>query len=166
VTRSPSEDLEEIADCVYEDLGPPWYLFNEFISLRSDYMDRGYSKEAAHNKAWEESDYGERFSKYLWWDESDTEDYEEKGNGLEPRSAILDIIDRIESGENIVLVCYCKDEMKCHRKLVRSDIEQWLRILESMREKEPATSSEEEVAEMLGLERNQSTQLELSEIEP
>lgn len=91
-------------------LAPPADLLDE-VKRRHEQLDRaGLSDVAAHNRALETADYETRYLAHL-----DTP---------AAQSAIDALVDRLEDGEDIALVCYENtEEKRCHRTLLRERIE-------------------------------------------
>lgn len=91
-------------------LAPPAGLLDE-VKRRHEQLERtGLSDAEAHNRALKRSDYEERYLAHL--------------ETPAARSALDDLTERIEGGEDIVLVCYENtDEKRCHRTLLRERLE-------------------------------------------
>ena len=68
---------------------------------------RGICDAEAHNAAWDEVGFEARYREYLM-------------DSSEAAAAIEDLIDRLEAGESIALVCYENTAKKrCHRTILR-----------------------------------------------
>ena len=91
-------------------LAPPADLLDE-VKRRHEQLERaGVPDAEAHNRAMEASDYDERYRAHL--------------ETPEAQAALEALLERIEAGEDIVLVCYENTEDKrCHRTLLREWIE-------------------------------------------
>lgn len=111
VVRRPTPWFWAQVDENVPELGPPADLLDEFKERYEHLREQGMADAEAHNAAMEDVGYDERYRSYL--DESD-----------ETRAAIDALRNRLESGEDVVLVCYENtDEKRCHRTLLRSELE-------------------------------------------
>lgn len=111
VVRRPTPWFYAQVDENVPELGPPADLLEEFKDRYEHRQEQGLGDAEAHNTALEDVDYDARYRSYL--DESD-----------EARAAIEDLRNRLESGEDVVLVCYENtEEKRCHRTLLRSELE-------------------------------------------
>lgn len=111
VVRRPTPWFYAQVDENVPELGPPAALLEEFKDRYEHRQEQGLGDAEAHNTALEDVDYDDRYRSYL--DESD-----------EARAAIEGLRNRLESGEDVVLVCYENtDEKRCHRTLLRSELE-------------------------------------------
>ncbi|RIX59627.1 DUF488 domain-containing protein [Paenibacillus nanensis] len=54
---------------------------------------------------------------YDWWPEFEEKFNFELQSGIKLQ-ALRDVYKRLRKGENVVLVCFCKDHRYCHRRLV------------------------------------------------
>jgi len=111
VVRRPSGWFRAAVDENRPALGPPPALLDECVRRREALTMRGMCEEGAHNAAWEELDFASRYRTHI--DESEAAD-----------NAVADLVDRLRSGERLVLVCYENTGKKrCHRTLLRERIE-------------------------------------------
>jgi len=111
VVRRPTPWFWAQVDENVPELGPPADLLEEFKDRYEALQERGLGDAEAHNTALERVDYDDRYKSYLH--RSD-----------EARAAIATLRTRLESGEDVVLVCYENtDEKRCHRTLLRSELE-------------------------------------------
>ena len=95
-------------------LGPPRDLLGEFQTRKEDLKRRGLCDEGAHNSAWEELDFEERYREHLDADDA--------------RTAVAALADLLDDGTDVALVCYENtDSKRCHRTILRN-------VVESMRE--------------------------------
>lgn len=110
IVRSISDRMERVVDYADSRLSPPKKLFWQWYDTRESYMDDGTPKTVAHNRAFEDVRYEQRFRSYL-------------EHNRDAQQAIKEIVDRMEDGENVVLVCYCTGDRACHRTIVREYVE-------------------------------------------
>ncbi|APX96553.1 DUF488 family protein, N3 subclade [Natronorubrum daqingense] len=111
VVRQPTSWFHAAVDENYPELGPPADLLESFQSTVEDYKMRGLCEEGAHNAAWEEVDFEERYRSSL----------EDSSKAREARS---DLETRLESGESIALVCFENtDSKRCHRTILHDVLE-------------------------------------------
>ncbi|MFB6073830.1 MAG: DUF488 family protein [Haloarculaceae archaeon] len=86
-------------------LGPPDDLLDEVQAARERLKRHGLCDEGAHNAAWEETDFADRYRAHL--EESDA-----------AREALADLADRVDAGEDVMLVCFEGEGKRCHRRLL------------------------------------------------
>ncbi|WP_254863690.1 DUF488 domain-containing protein [Halovivax gelatinilyticus] len=92
-------------------LGPPRELLEETKRAEDDLKRGGICGEEAHNAAWEQTGFAERYRTYL--ESSDT-----------AGEAIDALVERLRSGESITLVCFENTAKKrCHRTILRDQLE-------------------------------------------
>lgn len=104
IVRSPQDAFEDVVDEIEPRLSPPESLFYHWLNVKSQYEDEGMPTIHAHNEAIDTVNYVDRFEDYL---------------KSEPaQAAMRSILDRVEDGERIVLVCYCGEGKTCHREMV------------------------------------------------
>jgi len=108
IANADREDYLDAVDETDERLAPPDELFWQWYNTRQRMMDEGMLEVNAHNEALEVTNYFERFEEYL--------------NRPDPQSAITQVTERVRSGEDIVLVCYCGEGRQCHRHPVAERI--------------------------------------------
>jgi uncharacterized protein YeaO (DUF488 family) len=95
-----------------EALAPPAGLLDEFKQRCEELEDEGRSESEAHNQAWNDVGFEDRYHRYL----------EETPAAQE---AVTDLEELLAQGENVVLVCYENtDEKRCHRILLKEAIQQ------------------------------------------
>lgn len=111
VVRRPAGWFHALVDENVRALGPPAELLASFKRRHEDLTLQGLCDEGAHNAAWEELDFEERYRDYLSTDE--------------PAANALDALaDRLEEGEDVVLVCFENTAKKrCHRTVLRDVLE-------------------------------------------
>ena len=110
VVRKPTPWFHAAVDENVPELGPPAPLLEEAKQSEDDLKRRGVCEEEAHNAAWEEVDFAERYHQYL----RDADD---------ARFA-LDALDRrLADGESLALVCYENTAKKrCHRTILVEEL--------------------------------------------
>lgn len=113
VVRRPTGWFEGTVDENHPELGPPEDLLDEFKDRHEDLKTQGMCDDGAHNAAWEELGFEERYREHVESSEVAT-------------TAIDDIVSRIQSGEDIMLVCFEDDNKRCHRHVLVSIIEERL----------------------------------------
>lgn len=109
VVRRPTGWFLDTVDENHEELGPPPELLDAFAERHEDLKSRGMCDEGAHNAAWEELGFEDRYRTYL---------------AADANAAVDDLVSRIRSGENIVLVCFEGENKRCHRHELESIIEE------------------------------------------
>jgi hypothetical protein len=88
-------------------LGPPASLLDEVKERSEALQAQGLEGAAAHNRAMSEANYRERYLDHL------------RTSGA-AQAAIEDLEALLESGQDVVLVCYENtDEKRCHRTILR-----------------------------------------------
>lgn len=102
VVRRPTRWFLGAVDENHAELGPPETLLDEFQHRREDFEMRGMCSEGAHNAAWEECDFGARYREYL-------------DGSTDAAARLSTLVERIEAGERVVLVCFEGDDKRCHR---------------------------------------------------
>ena len=106
VVRKPTPWFHGVVDENRPALGPPRALLEEFKALEAQFEGQGMCDEGAHNAAWEELDFEERYREHL-----------ETGAA---RDAVDELDALLESGADVALVCYENTERKrCHRTILR-----------------------------------------------
>ncbi|WP_306059705.1 DUF488 domain-containing protein [Natronococcus wangiae] len=111
VVRSPTPWFHAAVDENVPELGPPADVLESIKELEEDFKMQGLCEEGAHNAAWDEAGFGERYRDYL-------------ESSAEARSALEDLERRLEAGESLALVCYENTEKKrCHRTILRERLE-------------------------------------------
>ncbi|MCU4798791.1 DUF488 domain-containing protein [Halobacteria archaeon HArc-gm2] len=109
VVRKPTPWFHGAVDENRPALGPPRDLLEEFQAREEEFKLDGMCDEGAHNAAWEELDFEDRYCEYL-----ETE---------EARSAVADLRETLADGTDVVLVCYENtDQKRCHRTILREEL--------------------------------------------
>lgn len=112
VVRQPTRWFNPQVDENIPALGPPPDLFEDFRQRKDALVDEGFDDEAAHNTAWRDVDYDDRYRHHLETSE-------------EAITAVEDLLDRVRKGTDIALVCYENtDDKRCHRIALRDYLEE------------------------------------------
>jgi uncharacterized protein YeaO (DUF488 family) len=106
VVREPTGWFHAAVDENVPELGPPADLLAETKRVTREFKQGGMCDEGAHNAAWEETAFADRYRTYL-----DTEDA--------PQAALADLRERLASSESLVLVCFEGESKRCHRSILR-----------------------------------------------
>lgn len=111
VVRRPTRWLHPYVDENRAALGPPYDLLDAFQQRHTELMDQEIEDAAAHNRAWEDVNYDQRYRAYL----EDSADAQ----------AALDCLRTwLQEGRDVALVCYENtDDKWCHRTLLREYLE-------------------------------------------
>lgn len=111
VVRAPTRWFNAAVDENVPTLGPPAALLEDVKTATEDLKMQGLCDEGAHNAAWEQVGFGERYRAHL----------EESADA---REALADLEARLEGGESLALVCYENTAKKrCHRTILRERLE-------------------------------------------
>ncbi len=111
VVRKPTPWFHGVVDENRPALGPPRDLLDEFQAREDEFKLQGMCDEGAHNAAWEELDFEERYRDHLDADAA--------------RAAVEDLCDLLESGTDVALVCYENtDQKRCHRTALRDVLDE------------------------------------------
>jgi hypothetical protein len=105
VVRRPSGWFHGSVDENHPELGPPEDLLDETKRRQEDFAMAGMCESGAHNAAWEETNFEERYREYINTDADAT-------------SALDALRERLRDGEDIVLVCFEPDDKRCHRDIL------------------------------------------------
>lgn len=107
VVRRPTRWFNPQVDENLQALGPPTELFEDFQDRRDALVDDGLDEATAHNTAWDDVDYDDRYLDHLT-------------TAPEAQAAVTDLLDRLADGRDVALVCYENTEDKrCHRTVLR-----------------------------------------------
>ncbi|MEF8807971.1 DUF488 family protein, N3 subclade [Natronomonas sp.] len=105
VVRRPSGWFHGSVDENHPELGPPEDLLDETKRRQEDLAMAGMCETGAHNAAWEETNFAERYREYINTDAN--------------AAAALDALrERLRDGEDLVLVCFEADDKRCHRDVL------------------------------------------------
>ncbi|WP_436344440.1 DUF488 domain-containing protein [Natronorubrum sp. FCH18a] len=111
VVRKPTPWFHAAVDENLAALGPPAAVLESFRTTVDDLKMRGICEEGAHNAAWDEVGFEERYREHL----EESADAQAALEGLETRLA---------DGESLALVCYENtDKKRCHRTVLRDVLE-------------------------------------------
>lgn len=110
VVRRPTSWFHGAVDENRPELGPPADLLEAFQDREEAFKVQGMCEEGAHNGAWDEVAFDERYREHL---------------ASEPaRSAVEDLLALLESGTDVALVCFENtDQKRCHRTALREHLE-------------------------------------------
>ena len=111
VVRKPTRWFHAVVDENRPALGPPEALLDEFQDRTESFSLDGLCEEGAHNAAWEELDFAERYRAHL-----------ESGAA---NQAVDDLCGALDDGTDVALVCYENtDSKRCHRTTLVEVIEE------------------------------------------
>ncbi|MFP8952585.1 DUF488 family protein [Natrialbaceae archaeon A-arb3/5] len=112
VVREPTGWFHAAVDENRPELGPPAEVLASIRTTEEDLKLRGLCEEGAHNAAWEQVGFGEAYREHL-------------AESPAAKTALEELVDRLESGESLALVCYENTEKKrCHRTILRERLEE------------------------------------------
>ncbi|MDG5759709.1 DUF488 family protein [Natronococcus sp. A-GB1] len=112
VVRKPAPWFHAAVDENVPELGPPVDLLEAVRGTEEDLKRQGLCDEGAHNAAWDQVDFGERYQEHL--EESP-----------EAQADLEELADRLGDDESLALVCYENTEKKrCHRTILREQLEE------------------------------------------
>lgn len=112
VVRSPTPWFHAAVDENLRELGPPSDLLSATDRAAEDLKMRGVCDEEAHNAAWDEVGFVDRYRRHLATDP-------------DAEAALSALDERLRSGESIALVCYENTTKKrCHRTILREVLEE------------------------------------------
>lgn len=110
VVRRPTGWFKTTIDENYPALGPPPDLLDEFKQRHEDFTMQGLCDEGAHNAAWDEVGFENRYQSYLT-------------GTTDAQKATSELTDRLRGGEHLVLVCFENTNQKrCHRTLLKDHL--------------------------------------------
>lgn len=114
VVRRPTGWFRTTIDENHPALGPPPDLLDEFEQHHEDFKMQGMCDEGAHNAAWDEVGFEDRYRSHLF-------------DAIAAHEAVAELTDRLRNGEHLVLVCFENTGQKrCHRTLLREHITEQL----------------------------------------
>jgi hypothetical protein len=105
VVRRPTGWFRALVDENRAELGPPADLLDETKHLHERFAAQGMCDEGAHNAAWEETGFEERYLAYV-------------KETAEARAILDSLRDRLAADEDLVLVCFEGETKRCHRRLL------------------------------------------------
>ena len=106
VVRRPTPWFHGAVDENRPALGPPEDLLTDVKERAEDLKRQGICDEGAHNAAWDEVSYDERYAAHLAESEA-------------AQAALTELEERLAAGEDVVLVCYEGEDKRCHRRTLR-----------------------------------------------
>ena len=110
VVRKPTPWFYGVVEENLPALGPPETLLDSTKQAATDLEMRGICEEEAHNAAWDVVGFEDRYRANL-------------AESNDAATATDDLIDRLDAGESIALVCYENTAKKrCHRTILREAI--------------------------------------------
>lgn len=110
VVRRPTGRVRPTVDENYPALGPPEDLLDEFKQRHEDFKMQGMCDEGAHNAAWNEVGFEDRYRSHLT-------------DAAEAREAVDELTGRLRDGEQLVFVCFENtDQKRCHRTLLEEHL--------------------------------------------
>ena len=109
VVRRPTAWFHGEIDENVPELAPPEELLDTFQDRREEFEMRGMCNEGAHNAAWDEVGFDERYREHLQ-------------ESADARTALSALADRVTSGEDVALVCYEGDSKQCHRRILEEEL--------------------------------------------
>lgn len=105
VVRRPPGWFRALTDENVPELGPPEDLLDETKARQEDLKMAGMCDEGAHNAAWEEVSFEDRYREHL--------------ESAEARDALDALEARLRDGEEVALVCFEDESKRCHRHVLR-----------------------------------------------
>jgi len=110
VVRRPTGWFQSTVDENYPALGPPDNLLDEFKQRHEDFKMQGMCDEGAHNAAWDEVEFEDRYRSHLT-------------DAAKAREAVEELTNRLRDGEQLVFVCFENtDQKRCHRTLLKEHL--------------------------------------------
>lgn len=105
VVRRPTGWFRAAVEENHPTLGPPGPLLDEVQARAETLRRQGLCDEGAHNAAWEETDFADRYREHVRTD-------------FEAGAALDTLVERVRDGEDVALVCYEGDGKRCHRRVL------------------------------------------------
>lgn len=110
VVRRPTGWFRSVVDENYPELGPPDDLLEETKAVQEEFTVGGMCDEGAHNAAWEETNFADRYREYV-----------RESAAVDDRVGAL--VDRVSDGQTVVLVCFEGEDKRCHRHILREELQ-------------------------------------------
>lgn len=110
VVRRPTGWFRSTVDENYPELGPPEDLLSETKAVQERFETGGMCSEGAHNAAWEETDFADRYRAYV----SGSDEVDE---------TLATLADRIRTGQTVVMVCFEGEAKRCHRHILVEELQ-------------------------------------------
>lgn len=110
VVRKPRDTgIDEMCDEWWAELGMPEWALKKFWELREGYRMNS-AVDDPHEKAYEDANLSAIYYKHL-----------HNSEGAQKR--VNELADRLDAGENIVLVCFEQGDDSCHRHMLLDVVE-------------------------------------------
>lgn len=110
VVRRPTGWFRSTVDENHPDLGPPRELLDAIKQQHEEFKLQGMCDEGAHNAAWDEVEFDQRYRSYL-------------SESPQAQEVIAELTDRLRNEEQLVLVCYENtDQKRCHRTILHEHL--------------------------------------------
>ncbi|MFD1589041.1 DUF488 family protein [Halorientalis brevis] len=109
VVRRPPGWFRATVDENRPELGPPEQLLDEVKQRHEDLKMQGMCDEGAHNAAWEECDFDERYRDHL-------------ADSSAAQETLDDLVTAAEGGTTVVLVCFEGENKRCHRHMLIEEL--------------------------------------------
>jgi hypothetical protein len=113
VVRRPTGWFRSTVDENYPELGPPESLLADTKTIQEQLALDGLCDEEAHNAAWEEANFADRYREYV-------------ADSPEAADTLDSLADRVTDGQTVVLVCFEGEDKRCHRHALREELERRL----------------------------------------
>lgn len=110
VVRRPTGWFRGTVDENRPELGPPEELLDEVKQRHEDLKMQGMCDEGAHNAAWEDCSFDERYREHL-------------ADSSTAQETVDELTQAVENGTTIVLVCFEGENKRCHRHTLVEEIE-------------------------------------------
>jgi uncharacterized protein YeaO (DUF488 family) len=104
VVSLPRDNISDIVDEVWPELGMPEWALKRFLKRRSGYRSNS-AVDCPHEKAYRDTDLHGIYQSHLH-------------SSSEAKRRLNEAVEKVASGENITLVCYEEDGQSCHRHLL------------------------------------------------
>ena len=105
VVRQPTGWFHGAVDENRPALGPPPELLEETKQRHEDLKLQGLCDEGAHNAAWDEVGFEERYRDHV-------------RESADAQAALDDLAEHVRDGETVVLVCFEGEDKRCHRHVL------------------------------------------------
>lgn len=118
VVRIPMHGIDDVIDTNLPSLAPPSPLLTE---IKNTADEIGADEQTAHNRAYEQSDFEQRYLDYLDADGTPPESVvsvadDDRTNVTE---AVDEVLARLRDGQPVYLTCYEGENKACHRRPLR-----------------------------------------------
>jgi len=109
VVRRPTGWFRSTVDENRPELGPPEDLLDEVQERHEELKMQGMCDEGAHNAAWEDCSFADRYREYL-------------EASSDAQATIDELAEAVADGTTIVLVCFEGETKRCHRHILVKEI--------------------------------------------